>query len=68
MTIKREVEAKAQKLAEAVRGALNEFSKETGMQAGISVDWVTCQQLDQDAPDSLVGCVHVDVGGLSVSS
>ena len=68
MTIKQDLEGEARKLATAVRDALNEFSKQTGLQADINVDWVSVQQLDRAGSDNLVGDVRVDVGGLSVSA
>lgn len=68
MTIKQDLEDEAGKLATAVRDALNEFSKQTGLQAGIHVDWVSVQQLDRAGNDYLVGDVRVVVGGLSVSA
>lgn len=68
MTIKQDMEGEARKLATTVRDALAAFAKQTGMQADISVNWVTYQMLEEDASNIVVGEVRVDIGGMSVSA
>ncbi|MBH2008237.1 MAG: hypothetical protein I8H71_00920 [Xanthomonadaceae bacterium] len=68
MTIKRDLEDEAQRLAATVRVALSDFAAKTGMQADIGVTWVSAQQFDRAANACLVGEVRIDVGGLSVSA
>ena len=68
MTIKQDMQAEARKLAEAVRAAAVEFAKSTGMQADISINWVTFHAIESPANEVVVGAVRVDIGGMSVTA
>jgi hypothetical protein len=68
MTIKQDMECEARKLAEAVRDAAREFAAKTGMQASLSIDWVTFHSLNASCSESVVGAVRVELGGMTVSA
>lgn len=68
MTIKRDMEAEARKLAETVRDAAREFATSTGMQATVSIDWVTFNSLNATCSETVVGAVRVELGGMTVSA
>ena len=68
MTIKQDIERSAEQLGRSVRQALNDFNRETGMQARLEIDWVSCSQFSENAPVHLVGHVRVEVAGLTVQN
>ncbi|MGB3069812.1 MAG: hypothetical protein WBC18_14755 [Ottowia sp.] len=68
MTIKHDIEREAEKLGAVVRAAVEEFARETGMQASIDIEWVSMQMLQDPANTNQVGYVRVEVGGLSVEA
>lgn len=68
MTIKQDMEAKARKLAETVRNAARDFAAKTGMQANVSIDWVTFNSLSASCSETVVGSVRVELGGMTVSA
>lgn len=68
MTIKHDLEVEARKLAGAVRDAAREFAAKTGMQANVSIDWVSFQYVDSDCSQSVVGAVSVELGGMTVKA
>ncbi len=66
--IKHEIQRSAEQLGRTVRQALADFSQETGMQANISIEWITSQSLNETRPEQLVGRIRVDVAGMSVDA
>ncbi|MGC3984818.1 MAG: hypothetical protein QM777_08870 [Pseudorhodoferax sp.] len=68
MTIKQDMEAEARKLAETVRDAAREFAAKTGMQANVSIEWVTFTRVGADCSETMVGAVTVDLGGMTVKA
>lgn len=68
MTIKHDMEVEARKLAETVRDAAREFATKTGMQATVSIDWVTFNSLNSAFSETVVGAVRVELGGMTVKA
>lgn len=66
--IKHEIQRSAEQLCRTVRQALADFSQETGMQANISIEWITAQSLNETRPEQFVGRIRVDVAGMSVEA
>ncbi|KQP43926.1 hypothetical protein [Pseudorhodoferax sp. Leaf274] len=68
MTIKHDLEGEARKLADAVREAARAFTAQTGMQAGVSIEWVTFTRVEADCSETRVGAVTVELGGMTVKA
>ena len=66
--IKHEIQRSAEQLGRTVRQALADFSQETGMQANISIEWITAQSLNETRPEQFVGRIRVEVAGMSVEA
>lgn len=68
MTIKQDMEAEARKLADGVREAARAFAAQTGMQADVSIEWVTFTCVGADCSETVVGAVTVELGGMTVKA
>lgn len=66
--IKHEIQRSAEQLGRTVRQALADFSQETGMQANISIEWMTAQSLNETRPEQFVGRIRVEVAGMLVDA
>lgn len=66
MTIKQDIERSADQLGRTIRRALSDFSKETGMQASIDIEWVSARHVSEQSDQHHVARIVVNVGGVSV--
>jgi hypothetical protein len=66
MSTKQAIEDAALKAGKAVREALEEFNKETGMQAHIDARWMSWTFVEQPTNQSKLLNVTLNIGGLEV--
>lgn len=57
--IKKQIDAEAKRAAEKIRAALEEFSKETGLAAQVSVRWLEMSYLSEAAGRVVLDTVSV---------